>query len=785
MRRVALILALALPAFGQDAPIPPAEIAERAEQASGRLRALEKAAKDVRIREIGEEAAKAAANVDQLAEQAIEELRRARTLATLGKVERDWLSQQERFAKWAATLGAYVAGQERALTELEALQAQWAATRDEPGFDGLEAKKRTQVEETHEAVRLASVGASERLERARAWQGEVNAAAGRIKNVLDLLQDAADEFRARLLTFDSPPLWTVLLDREKEGSLLGQFRGMSADERKGLVDWVARNRLLMAVHLIGAVALCVLLLAVRRRMPRDRTEETALRPAIRVIARPIAAALLIALLATVWIYPEAPDSVYLVNSFLAVFPLLWILAGIMRVRGVLYVLAAFYLVDRLRISAVDFSLLQRLLILAEAVIGLVAMRAFRRLALEVQTGRWRRVLLSLSRLAQVVLVVAGIADLIGAVGLANLIVGGTLASLYLGALCYVGALVLAVLLTELLTTRAARSLRMVRDHEALLQRRVLKATFVLAAVAWAVATLNGFSVWDPVVRLVSAVLGASVTVGQLHISFGGVLALVLVIWSTILISRLIRFILNEDVLPRLPLPRGVPAAISTIVHYVVLLIGFFFAIAAAGLDLSKLAFLVGAFGVGIGFGLQNIVNNFVSGLILLFERPIKVGDWVELNALYGEVKRIGIRSSTIRTVEGADVIVPNGSLLDSNVINWTHSDRRRRLKVPVGVAYGTDVTRVMELLLEVGRSQPQVLKEPEPDVLFVGFGESSLDFELRFWVGQFQDGAATRSAVTVEVNRVLSENSIEIPFPQRDLHLRSVDPDVDLGGAKA
>jgi small-conductance mechanosensitive channel len=105
--------------------------------------------------------------------------------------------------------------------------------------------------------------------------------------------------------------------------------------------------------------------------------------------------------------------------------------------------------------------------------------------------------------------------------------------------------------------------------------------------------------------------------------------------------------------------------------------------------------------------------------------------------------------------------------------------------VPVGVAYGTDVTRVMELLIEVPRNQAQVLKEPEPDVLFVGFGESSLDFELRFWVGQFQDGAATRSAVTVEVNRVLKENSIEIPFPQRDLHLRSVDPDVDLGGAKA
>jgi small-conductance mechanosensitive channel len=760
------------------------EIATRAEQASGRLRALAKAAQESQISKIGEAAEEAAAKIDPLAEQAIEQLRAAKTLDTLGKVERDWLSKQEQFTKWAALLKAYVAGQENALAELEGLQAQWEATRDEPGFDGLEAKKRAQVDETQEALRLAAAETGKRLERARLWKGGVDAAAGRIRSVLDLLRIEADEFRARLLTFDSPPLWAVLFDREEAGSLFHQFRGMSADERDSLVDWVARNRLLMVVHFLGTVALCVLLLAVRRRMPRDRTEETALRPAARVIARPVAAALLLALLATVWIYPEAPHTVDLVNSFVAAIPLLWILAGIVRARGVLYVLAAFFVVDRLRIYADDFSLLQRILILSEAVIGLVAMSAFRRLAREVQAGRWQRTLLSLSRLAQVVLVAAVIADLIGAVGLANLIVGGTLASLYIGALFYVGALVLAVLLTELLATRAARSLRMVRDHEALLQRRVLKTTIALSIVAWAVATLHGFSVWDPVARFVSAVLGASVTVGKLHVSLGGVLALALVIWATILISRLIRFILNEDVMPRLPLPHGVPAAISTIVHYVVLLIGFFFAIAAAGLDLSKLAFLVGAFGVGIGFGLQNIVNNFVSGLILLFERPIKVGDWVELNALYGEVKRIGIRSSTIRTVEGADVIVPNGSLLDSNVINWTHSDRRRRLKVAVGVAYGTDVARVMELLLEVGRNQPQVLKNPEPDVLFVGFGESSLDFELRVWVGQFQDGAATRSAVTVEVNRVLQENSIEIPFPQRDLHLRSVDPDVDLGGAK-
>jgi small-conductance mechanosensitive channel len=212
-----------------------------------------------------------------------------------------------------------------------------------------------------------------------------------------------------------------------------------------------------------------------------------------------------------------------------------------------------------------------------------------------------------------------------------------------------------------------------------------------------------------------------------------------------------------------------------LVRYSILAAGFLIAVAAAGIPLSNFAIILGALGVGIGFGLQNVVNNFVSGLILAFERPIQIGDTVEVGPLLGEVRQIGIRASTVRTFDGAEVIVPNGDLISAQVVNWTLSDQRRRIRLPVGVAYGTDPQRVIDLLQEVASRHEDVQKDPEPVVLFKGFGESSLDFELRFWTSAYERWVQVSSEVAVSVNTALNEAGITIPFPQRDLHVRSVD----------
>ncbi len=181
---------------------------------------------------------------------------------------------------------------------------------------------------------------------------------------------------------------------------------------------------------------------------------------------------------------------------------------------------------------------------------------------------------------------------------------------------------------------------------------------------------------------------------------------------------------------------------------------------------------------------KNLVNNFVSGLILIFERPIKLGDTIEFSNLRGQVLRIGIRSSTIRTWEGAEVIVPNGNLISSEVINWTLSDRKRRLKVPVGVAYGTDPNLVLGILTTVAKDHKDVLDDPEPKATFKGFGESSLDFELRYSIREFEDWVWIKSEINLAILDGLNAAEIAIPFPQRDLHMHSIDQEAGRVPAK-
>ncbi len=196
-------------------------------------------------------------------------------------------------------------------------------------------------------------------------------------------------------------------------------------------------------------------------------------------------------------------------------------------------------------------------------------------------------------------------------------------------------------------------------------------------------------------------------------------------------------------------------------------------LAALGMDMTKVTLLAGALGVGIGFGLQTIVNNFVSGLILIVERPVGVGDLIEVGSLTGEVKRIGIRSSTVRTAQGAEVIVPNAELVTKEVVNWTRSDRQRRYDIDVGVAYGSEPEQVMRLLVEAAGDVPEIMTDPAPRAMFKGFGDSSLDFRLLAWVQTVDVGLQAQNALRVAILRKLDKAGIAIPFPQRDLHIHS------------
>jgi small-conductance mechanosensitive channel len=254
-------------------------------------------------------------------------------------------------------------------------------------------------------------------------------------------------------------------------------------------------------------------------------------------------------------------------------------------------------------------------------------------------------------------------------------------------------------------------------------------------------------------------------------------ALILVIISLVLLSYLsakFKKLLVNRIFPHYNLERGVSLSIATIIRYVIIFLGIFIIFQTSGIDLSALALLFGALGVGIGFGLQGITNNFISGVIILFERPIKVGDRVEVDDIVGRVESISGRATTIITNDNIGVIVPNSDFINQRVINWSLNDRNVRLNFPVGVSYKEDPELIRKLLLEVARENPGVLQHPKPDVLFDQYGDSSLDFMLRVWTNQFSDTPKIlKSELYYAIFEKFKEHSIEIPYPQRDLHLKA------------
>ena len=327
-----------------------------------------------------------------------------------------------------------------------------------------------------------------------------------------------------------------------------------------------------------------------------------------------------------------------------------------------------------------------------------------------------------------------------------------------------------------MSARPLNRLGMVRQNKPLLLDRFRLVLVVLASWLWIRAVLIRLELWPNMILAWEGLLATEVPLPQISITLGDILASIVVFYGALLVSRFIQFTLNEDIYPRLAIRTGRSSAISTLLHYGMLVLGFVFAAAALGFDANRFTLLAGALGVGIGFGLQTIVNNFFSGIILLTEQPIQVGDTIEMGGIFGEVQRIGIRSSTVRSFQGAEVIVPNADLISQQVTNWTLSDRKRRIEIPVGVAYGTDPDRVLEILTEVARNSDDVLPTPEPYALFSGFGDSSLNFELRAWTDDFDNFLRVKSGISARIGGALKEAEITIPFPQRDLHVRTLPP---------
>jgi small-conductance mechanosensitive channel len=702
---------------------------------------------------------------------------RQQTARALGSLSQEWFVDGKALGIWMDKTSRRLDALSAADAELQRLDELWAKTIENlDAFDAPIALRQS-ARDILRSTREVEATVSAEIEKVLLLQSRISAAKLDSEEALDKIAAALREERKSLYKIESPPIWKLTRQEAEGWTLAGELNATTAEAGRALTQYVgdAPGRIWFQLAVFIA-----LIFAFHRLRPRSRAwpaDDRGLRACARLVDRPVLGAALVAILCGLWIHPRAPLGFYEISSLLLIVPVVFLLWGIVRpeLRGALCATAVTFAIERMWETTRPDTILERVVLLFLTVLAaVVIVWAFRPRTPhpDFAARRWWRAATVVARVGLVALAVSFVSNLVGNATLARFLTTTVVRVGYAGIVLFAAALILRGTTALFVRWAAAHSFHTLERHGDVIVRRsgiVIDVLMVLLFPIWTLKT----SGLIPVAReTVIEALTNEWGIGTIRFSLGSALVLVAAIYSSILVSRLICTLLEEDMYPRVSLPRGIPATMTMLVRYGVISIGFFLALSIAGIPLDRLTIILGAFSVGIGFGLQTAVNNFVSGLILLFERPIQIGDAVEVSGLVGRVRRIGVRASTIETFDGAEVIVPNGTLVSNQLINWTLTSRSRRIEIQVGVAYGTDPEKVLALLPEATKGLPGVLANPAPNALFRGFGASSLDFSVLFWTADFETWTKVKSDASVTLNRVLAEAGIVIPFPQHDVHIR-------------
>jgi small-conductance mechanosensitive channel len=705
--------------------------------------------------------------IDTRADEGRRLLTSSPTLEVLFPLKVAWQSFGVRLSILARDLSQHATSLEEQLGRVDKLNKTWQATLQSakqpetppPVLQSVQSVVDS-VERTRQATDSGQAGVL-------ALQGGVSEQEARVRTALSLIEQGENRALKSIFVRDSPPIWSL---RTSLGTEWEQHSGESFSlQLKTAAAFIKRLPFAFLIHalLIGLIA--ATLHWMRRRIGKLAEEKPDLQRALPILDLPVSTAFALSILIMPLVYAQAPRLIQALMGTATLIPTVVILRRLLRPASypILNALVILYFTGILRLLAASLPVLARFIFLGQvlgAALFLVwVLRNWHPPAEAVEThGLIWRTIRAIAKIGLVLLPVAFLANIFGYVNFGNLLGIIFLKSVYIAAVLYAVIRIIEGLITIALQVRPLGSLRVVTQHRLMLQRRTCRLLEFLAFLFWLNVLLNFFGLRDSLIAWIEAALNANLAIGSFNITLGGILAFLITVWASFLVSKFLRFVLEEDVYHHLRLARGIPYAISTMLHYAILLLGFFVALGALGIDLTKLTILAGAFSVGIGFGLQNVINNFVSGLILLFERPIKVGDVIDVGGNVGEVSRIGIRASVIRTADGSEIIVPNGSLISNQVTNWTLSDRKRAVEVSVNVAGGADPQRVVELLKSTAAAHHGVAKEPLPQVYVTNFSAGALTFQLRAWIDRYEDLAQLRSDLSLAVNTALAREKIAI-----------------------
>lgn len=755
-------------------PIPISDVVAQAENAESTLKEIKaSSSSDAMTETIERDLPRLTSEIKAGIEETAQRVKGSTSPDTLTGFESDWGSLTEILPEWEDSLNERAKNLADDIQQIDELKDKWKRTLGELKTIGAPPELMKRIQDIIDASTQRRSLLVAQQSRVIALQNRVAEQRSRVKEALKMIRDKRRALVSQLLTQDSPPIWGAELWGQAD--TFSGVRESLAAQFETLKKFVGRNKDRLFLHLLIFIALAGFLFYLRRKAHTQSEVGSDSENAAVIFHLPIATALVLAILFGLRIYPQTPQILLAIFGAVALVPTVIILRKLVErsLYPLLYSLFVLYFVDKLRVIAEPAPALARPLFLAEMLCAFLFFcwfyrtRFLRKAALgEARPGQGVRAVRVASILVLPFFAAALLLNAWGYVNLALLIGNAVLRSAYAAVIFFAVVRILDGMIVLLLKTRRLNRLKMVSEYAATIQAKASKFIRWVMFALWLWLSLKAFTLSRPLFRAAKAALTAQLTLGSLNISAGDILLFFAVVWASFLLSRFIRFALEEDVYPRLTLGHGMPYAISTIVNYLILVLGFCFAASAAGFDMTRITVLVGAFGVGIGFGLQNIFNNFISGLILLFERPVNIGDEIKIGEASGVVQRIGIRASRIRQWDNSEIIVPNSMLISETVKNGSFALQKRGIEIPVSVAHGADVNLVINLLTEVARANPLVAEKPAPQVILSEIVSPSLNFKLRVWTSHAGEGIRLTGELAVAISQRLAENNVVVSTVQ-------------------
>jgi len=673
-------------------------------------------------------------------------------LATLQAQHSLWQRKHQQISDGLAKMTQRAAGLREALGRLENLWKSWTLTRDGAQYRQAPASIQGQIETTLAAIEASQSQLNTQEEEALGILGELARELTRCDGELTIIAKAQKSTVEGFFDQENSPIWAPELWDNALSVLPGRMQVISHGFWLNIMEYLRDPSRGMPLHVMLFAVLTAAACAARHKKRRWTADGICVPSAMEVFDRPYSTALIIALLVATATLSSTPERVKDVLSALTLVPMTRLIrpATDPRLAPGVFAAVGLYLLDLVRQSLGGAPLIEQAILMLESLATIAALSRLldgERLRLlggsSPDSVRARSVPWLIKGL--ILFGIAGfLSATVGYTRLARLMTPGILYGSVLALSLYAFVRVISGAVAIALRGWPLQKLHMVVNHCDLIERRISRVLSLLAAVSWVNRSIDYVGLLDLVRSGFSAILDFKLERQSISVSVEDVLFFGLTVWASYLLSAFIRFALQEELYPRRGIGRGLSYAYSRVIHYIVLTLGFLVGLGVLGMDLTKVTVLAGALGVGIGFGLQEVVNNFVCGLILLFERPVNAGDIVEVNGLQAEVRRIGIRASTIRTYQGADLVVPNSQFITATVTNWTLSDQMRRLDLPVVVNCKADPEKTINLLLSTARAIPRILQDPAPECLFTGYGDNSVSFDLRGWTNQ-ENWAAVRS----------------------------------------